>query len=472
MQTFVINLDSRQDRLRFTTEQLKDISWERFPGINGYNMTAYDFASKGYIPFFKWKDPMLNRTLTDTEIATAMSHYRLWEKCAQIQENVLILEDDNLYLGGLDIAEIDILLETYDIVYLDYKEMYPVKSIDIDDKFVKPYYPYWNNAYALSPRLATKIVESKFLNCIIPADEFFPLISGVDYNETCLGYREQFFELQEIYKNLIPTKPIAYKTKIFNQLMRPVLGSDVELGNCIMGDKRTPIHLLTVATDTSKLSYLEKSAEKYYCYYNNIGSGITWNGGDMSNPGGGQKINLMKNQLQYYDDNDIILFVDGYDVFLINNLEEIKNRFVGRCNILFAAEVSCWPDESIASMFDFNTQTKYKYLNSGCYIGYVKDLKRLMSDDIADSDDDQLYFQKKYLDNVANPVDGYTIEIDIENYIFQCLAGAVDAITIIENGVLVNTDTNCCPCVIHGNGGNQHKTYFDNLFNKFFKRFD
>ena len=223
MQIFVINLDSRQDRLRFTTKQLKDISWERFPGINGYNMTAYDFASKGHIPFFAWKDPMLNRTLTDTDVAAAMSHYRLWEKCAEINENILILEDDNEYCGGLDIQEINTLLETYDIVYLDYKEMYPVKSIDIDDKFAIPYYPYWNNAYALSPRLAKKIVESKFLNCIIPADEFFPLISGVDYNETCLGYKEQFIELQQIYKNLIPTKPVAYKNKIFNQLTRPVL---------------------------------------------------------------------------------------------------------------------------------------------------------------------------------------------------------------------------------------------------------
>ena len=469
MQTFVINLDSRQDRLRFTTEQLKDISWERFPAINGYNMTAYDFASKGYIPFFKWKDPMLNRTLTDTDVAAAMSHYRLWEKCAEINENVLILEDDNEYLGRLDIKEIESLLETYDIVYLDHKEMYPVKSIDVDDKFVIPYYPYWNNAYALSPRLATKIVESKFLNCIIPADEFFPLISGVNYTETCLGYEEQFFELQKIYKDLIPTKPIAYKNSIFKQLMRPILGSDIENGNCIMGDKLTPIHLLTVATDTSKLTYLQQSAEQYYSYYNNIGSGIEWNGGDMSASGGGQKINLVKNQLQYYDDNDIILFVDGYDVFLVRDLEEIKNRFIGRCNILFAAELSCWPDESLAPLFDIDTITEYKYLNSGCYIGYVKDLKRLMQDDIADSEDDQLYFQKKYLENKTNPVADYRIELDVENYVFQCLAGAVDAITIMESGYIINTDTNCCPCVIHGNGGNQHKTYFDKLFKRFFK---
>lgn len=468
MQTFVINLDSRQDRLRFTTEQLKDISWERHSAFNGYNMTAYDFASKGYIPFFKWKDPMLDRKLTNTEIATALSHYNLWQKCVEINENILILEDDNEYLGGLDIQEIDNLLETYDIVYLDHKEMYPVKSIDVDDKFIIPYLPYWNNAYALSPRLAKKIVDSKFLNCIIPADEFFPLISGVDYNETCLGYKEQFFELQQIYKNLIPTKPIAYKTSIFKQLMRPILGSDIENGNCIMGDKCTPIHLLTVATDTSKLIYLQRSAERYYSYFNNIGADIVWNGGDMSNSGGGQKINLMKKQLQYYDDTDIILFVDGYDVFLVRNLTEIKNRFLGfECNILFAAELSCWPDASLAPLFDFNTQTKYKYLNSGCYIGYVKDLKTLMEGNIADSEDDQLYFQKKYLDNKTNPVYDYKIEIDLENYIFQCLAGAVDAITVTENGVL-NTDTHCYPCVIHGNGGNQHKTYFDNLFNRVF----
>lgn len=472
MKTFVINLDSRQDRLKYTTEQLKDISWERFPGINGYNMTAYDFASKGNIPFFKWKDPMLHRTLTDTDVAAAISHYKLWEKCAELNENVLILEDDNEYLGGLDFVEIDSLLETYDIVYLDHKEMYPENSIDIDDKFVIPYYPYWNNAYALSPRLAQKIVESKFLNCIIPADEFFPLISGVDYTKTCLGYVEQFFELQNIYKNLIPTKPIAYKQSIFEQKTRHILGSDIENGRCIMNQDGPSIHLLTIATDTSKLTYLEKSADNYYTYFTNIGRGIEWNGGDMSGSGGGQKINLMRNQLQFYNDNDIVLFVDGYDVFLVGHLEEIKNRFIGfGCNILFAAEVNCWPDESLAPMFDFNTQTRYKYLNSGCYIGYVKDLKRLMPDEILDSSDDQLYFQQKYLENKNNPIDDYKIELDVENYIFQCLSGIGDTVGVLYKGRLINVDTSCCPLVVHGNGGPQDKFFFDKLFHKYFSYF-
>lgn len=469
MQTFVINLDSRQDRLRFTTEQLKDISWERFPAINGYNMTAYDFASNGYIPFFTWKDPSLSRGLKNTEIATSLSHYKLWEKCAEIQENVLILEDDNEYLGGLDIAEIDKLLETYDIVYLNYYEVRRDKIIDIDDKFIVPYYAYWNNAYVLSPRLASKIIKSKFLNCIIPVDEFFPLLNNVDYKNPGLHNLKQFDELKEIFKELIGIKSVAYKKNIFSQTPRYMLGSDIENGNIIMGEQKPAIHILTVATDSSKLNYIKKSSEIYDLYYNNIGQGVIWNGGDMSGSGGGQKINLVKDQLQYYNDNDIILFVDGYDVFFTAQIDEIIDRFLGfNCNILFSAELNCWPNVSLAPMFNFNTETRYKYLNSGCYIGYVKDLKRLMQDNITDSEDDQLYFQKKYLDNKLDPVIGYKIELDVENYIFQCLAGAANVVGVLPEGNLVNFETNCCPCIVHGNGGDENKIYFDELFNKFF----
>lgn len=467
MQTFVINLDSRQDRLEFTTEQLKDISWERFPAFNGYGMSIDDFKQKGYIPFLKWKDPLVdNRVLTNTEIATAISHYQLWEKSALNDENILILEDDNIYNGDLNIHEIDKLLETYDLVYLDYSEQFEEKIVEIDDKFKIPYYPYCTNAYAISPRLTKKITNSNYCDCIIPVDEFLPLINGVDYNETYLNHRKQYLELQEIYKNLIGINSIAYKNSIFTQVKRDILGSDIENGVAITEKSDISIHVLTVATDSTKLSYLEKSSSFFEIEYINLGGGVEWNGGEMSIfagvSGGGQKVNLVKDQLEKYNDYDIVLFIDGYDVFFVENLNTVVNRFFEfNCDILFAGEIFCWPDESLASFFVANT--KYKHLNSGCYIGYVKDLKELLQNDINDSDDDQLYFHRQYINNL-----NIKIKIDTENYIFQCLSGAIYDIDIMDTGQIINVNTNCCPCIIHGNGGPLDKTTFDNLFNYFF----
>jgi GR25 family glycosyltransferase involved in LPS biosynthesis len=470
MQTFVINLDSRKDRLDFTAEQLKDISWERFPAFNGYNTSIEDFALKGYTPLLKWKDPLMdNRVLTDTEIATAISHYQLWEKSAANDENILILEDDNIYNGQLNIKEIDHLLETYDLVYLDYREQFKDKIIVIDDKFEIPYYPYCTNSYAISSRLAKRIINSKYCDYIIPVDEFLPLINGVNYNETCINHRKQYLELQEIHKDLIGIKTIAYKNPVFTQVSREVLGSDIENGIAITKKSNIIVHVVTVATDITKLTYLEKSSSFFAIDYVNLGEGVKWNGGEMSIyadvSGGGQKVNLVKAQLEKYDDYDIILFVDGYDVFFAHNLDEIINRFLSfNCDILFAGEIFCWPDQSLSPSFVANT--KYKHLNSGCYIGYTKDLKKIMQNNINDSDDDQLYFHHQYINNKLNTT--LKIEIDVENYIFQCLSGAIYDIDIMDNGQIVNVNTNCCPCIVHGNGGPLDKTIFNNLFDHVF----
>lgn len=464
MKTFVINLDSRPDRLAFISNQLKNVSWVRHSALNGHNLTIADFKRRGFTPYVQWVDPMLSRRLTNTEIATAISHYELWNNCALTGENYLILEDDSELIGTLDLAKINELLDVYDIVYLDYKEMFPQKVVDLGDGFIVPYYAYWNNAYAISPRLAKKIIQSKYNECIIPVDELFPLLNGVNYNETCLGVKKQFDYLQEVFKNEIGIKSIAYKESIFKQVPRKILGSDIENGKVIMSNN---INVVTVATDLSRLSYLTKSTEKFNISYTNLGDGVVWNGGTMQGPGGGQKINLVKQHLQTMHDDDIMLFVDGYDVFFNDDLNTILERFKGfNCNILLSAEVNCWPDPSLASFFE--SHTKYKYLNSGLYMGYVKDLKRLLVDDIKDSDDDQLYLQKRYIANKFNPSADFKIELDVENYIFQCLAFAAQDVKVKENKQLINTDTRCCPCIVHGNGGPSQKSNFDNIFNNIF----
>ena len=48
-------------------------------------------------------------------------------------------------------------------------------------------------------------------------------------------------------------------------------------------------HVLTVGTDQSKMFMLEQSSERHGINFLNLGHGVEWRGGSMSETGGGQK---------------------------------------------------------------------------------------------------------------------------------------------------------------------------------------
>jgi len=463
MKTFVINLDRRADRLSFITDQLRDYNWTRFPAIDGHVLTVDEIERQGFKVYDKWQDPLLKRPLTFTEVACAMSHYKLWEKCVELDHPILILEDDVELVGKLDLVGLDILLESVDMVYLDHREMFEHRAKPYNKEYFIPYYPYWNSAYAITPQLAKRLIESEYKNNIIPVDEFFPSVLGVDYFLDYLSFdtKEALHELQVKFKSVMPVKALAYVNKIFKQKSRIELGSDIESGKEVMADTGTKVHLLTVGTDPKKVEQLQDSARRFGFYFKNLGEHKNWLGGDMNGPGGGQKLNMVKDTFLECNDNDIVFFCDGYDVIINDAIEEIMNRFMGfECDVLFAAEINCWPDKSLESQYP-KSHTRYHYLNSGVYIGKVGALKKLFDGRINDSDDDQLFLTRKYLDKSH----GVNIKLDHENYIFQCLAGAEEVITIKENGQLLNTETKCCFCVLHGNGGEKQKQLLTSIAN-------
>lgn len=75
------------------------------------------------------------------------------------------------------------------------------------------------------------------------------------------------------------------------------------------------VKVLTVATDENHgLERFLRSAKVYGINVEVLGKGTKWTGGDMNLPGGGQKINLLKeklNELLKSDNKEqIILFTD------------------------------------------------------------------------------------------------------------------------------------------------------------------
>ena len=138
-----------------------------------------------------------------------------------------------------------------------------------------------------------------------------------------------------------------------------------------------------------------RSASHYGIKINILGLKTPWEGGDMINdPGGGQKINILKKELQKLDDDDLILFVDGYDVIFLTGTEEIEQKWNNLTidplvKVIFGSEKAIWPDPSIADKFP-ESESEYRFLNSGNFIGKVKDLKKITEEEISDSGDDQL----------------------------------------------------------------------------------
>lgn len=456
MKIFVINLDSRTDRLEHISKQLVNHDWERFSAIDGIGKKRTDYIDMGFDVYSSWIDPILNRSLTDTEVACAISHFKLWERCIELNDNVLILEDDVELCGLLDPDKIDILMKTTDLLYLDHREMFPQNTVECGEYFI-PYYPYLGSAYVITPSLAKRLVESPFRSNLIPLDEFLPMVLGVDYNKFCLSNRDitvNNFKFLRSILNVGEVSALAVKDKIFKQLPRSIMGSNIESGNKMNDTESFNVHTITVGTDESKMKHFDVSAKQQSIKYTNLGKGVTWTGGDMSSIGGGMKINLVKKYLEKTSDNDIILFCDGYDVVINDNLSTIVERFIGfECDVLVAAEKQCWPDKSLAP--NFSSHTDYKYPNSGLYIGYARSLKKLFSLPIKDSDDDQKYLHVAILTH-----DNVKVEIDKENYLFQCFNDAENDLAIKTNGQIVNHSTKCCPCIIHGNGSPSTKQRF------------
>lgn len=448
LKTFVISLDRRPERKEvFDQNNQKYLThgYEYFSAVDGKSLDYETLKSMGYDTFKDWKDPITKNNITTGEVATLLSHLHIWEKCIELNEPILILEDDAIITENFSYDEIfSLLIKGIDMVYLGWLEM--DESEKIDDKFSIPSYPYWNLAYVVTPDACRILVNDFIKQNIIPVDEYCPLV-----------------------KNKIRT--IAYNNNVVYPRDKDDAISDIDPKNRYDFFLDFDTHVVTVGTDESKCQKLYDSAEHHGVNLVNLGKGKQWIGGDMTGPGGGQKTNLLFDYIQDLPDHDVVLFCDAYDVFFGDTTEEVVRRFIEmgtRYDVLFSAEKYCWPDENLASEFthknpqlnDGYYDTPFKYLNSGLFIGRVGELKKMIPNKINPMDDDQLYYQKKYLSGEQN------IGIDFECYIFQ--TNDDDVRFDGKNRQLYNPTTRSFNCIYHGNGGDSAKKQLDRLYNKFY----
>lgn len=90
-------------------------------------------------------------------------------------------------------------------------------------------------------------------------------------------------------------------------------------------------------------------------------------------------------------DDDILVFVDGYDVVQRReDMDDFETKFKEfGADIVFGAETHCWPSPWMAHLFP-DVGSKYKYPNCGTYVGYVWAIKKMLAwDEYRQTYDDQ-----------------------------------------------------------------------------------
>ena len=468
---YVVNLKRDHEKKKIMKIKLSNILNIPYQFIEGCDGSLLDTTNMKYHVNTSFRNPYCYNSITMGEIGCSISHYQLWERAkSDLVDFAIILEDDCDLDNNFEYYINSILnknqIEKYDLIYLGRKNFNDNEQLMIEDKenkykLVKPNFSYWTIGYILSRNGIIKLLKSDFLNDIIPIDEFLPI---------CYG------ESSTNYPCNVKIKALAIKPMIVKPQKNAFLKSRTESSkyyiysfkNNFFDNKITLISVASHRLDGYKRFI--NSCHTYGFPYSILGLDQQWKGNNMRiGPGGGQKVNLMKKFLSNFDDNDdrLIVFSDCYDAVINNNPQNIYNKFVDNfaCDILFSAEPMLWPDKSLENLFNI-VDTPYRYLNSGGFIGSIKNLKVLINDHINDSEDDQLYYQKIYLkfQNDVNPK--LKILLDTKCIIFQTLSSHLDTINIeFDKSIIKNDLTETEPCIIHGNGGINSKVFLSNLTN-------
>jgi len=210
------------------------------------------------------------------------------------------------------------------------------------------------------------------------------------------------------------------------------------------------LHIITVATESKYyFPYLVDTCKKNGKDLIVLAFGEKWTGFNS-------KYKILLTYIKNLHENDIVCFVDGYDVLCLRNLDKLSECFVNiknkyKCKIIvgYNNNMHATIVKKLIHYISFGTCNNIA-LNSGTYIGYVKDIIEyiniILNINTKDNDDDQVGMTK-YCNNNKND-----IYIDVNNEIFLCLDYPFQNINKYvewKNGQLYY---NNYPFFIHANG--------------------
>jgi len=220
------------------------------------------------------------------------------------------------------------------------------------------------------------------------------------------------------------------------------------------------VKLVTVVTHIDGyLPWLEKSCKRFNTKLIKLGYGQKWLGFSW-------RFKLMIDYLKTIDPNELVIFIDAYDVMMLrslDNIEEYYNNIVkmNKCKIIISEDKAIPFYQEIIGKIYFNDY-KDARPNAGSYMGRAKDILEIISkinQNINYEDDDQMLFTKYYKNNLNE------FYIDTSNIFFLTRANQLNDILTDSNINIKNhelTYINSKPFFIHGNA----HTYMDQLILK------
>ena len=454
----VVNLARRKTMRRQLSAELKHFGFENIDWIDAVDGLKLDpappwrvaGAAKEIWPWSGWRDPYASRALTLGEVGCTLSHVRAWRRALELNKPCLILEDDATLvsralsnLGGVlnDLSQLE-----YSLCYLSQRNDAGAKPLIGRYVHLVDYHALWTLAYMVSPAGARQLLDSPWQEKLIPSDDLLAARFGLHH----LDAVNQSYRLApgplvlSTNQRFFAPAPTAF-TDSQTEKAPPVLEAD--LG----------VSVFTVATeDKPELQRLLQSGSRYGVKIEVLGLGKKWQGGEMANnPGGGQKINLLRQALKKLPPERPVLFVDGYDVVMTRHITQALEVWESHGEpVLFAAEPFCWPEESKAAAYPPAADgSPYRFLNSGGFIGRCRDLLALTRKPVQDGDDDQAYYTAQFLAAAKKSQPAPAIRLDYKCELFQCLNGALEDVAVDEGrGALHNRRFKTSPCIIHANG--------------------
>lgn len=207
------------------------------------------------------------------------------------------------------------------------------------------------------------------------------------------------------------------------------------------------------------------------------------------------KDKMLLNYLESKCKEEIILVTDAYDTFFLADEKEIIEKYKGfGKDIVFSAEMNCWPDLVLAKEYP-EVSTPFKYLNSGAFIGKTETIYNCLTshyEEITNMKDlssagylwsNQIIWSYIFLKTDKIELDSsceifYTtssskidynipgINLNHNYYQVQELLRLINETTKDRARIKINT-TSAMPCHIHYNGVARkkimHATYWDDI---------
>jgi hypothetical protein len=195
--------------------------------------------------------------------------------------------------------------------------------------------------------------------------------------------------------------------------------------------------IVTVATKSERYyPYLKESAERHNHEFVTLGWEQKWRGF-------GWRFKLMKEYLQSLPSNELICFIDGYDVILLQDpktIEDKYNRLTGgdKTKIVCAIDRSYGTDLEKMLVNAWSSFYFYKMdsemVNAGTYIGHSSTLLEIYDSmckefTCDDNSDDQIILQQYILKHKNQFI------IDINNEIFLTVTAPLTKITLGKDNI-------------------------------------